>query len=154
MVKDSKTGDFGNCDFSRKNQNFGWKTTLTYFCLPATRIRWKCNFLKKQLLKTLFRVEIFENFIFEDLCGHLKTQRLENDDVTVVKRVWFSKSCVSIGYMWTANLNGNKNFCDFKQKRLRKDGQKRLKNDTCGRRNVSKRMSFLAFSNENGYVCL
>ena len=30
MVKDSKTGDFGNCDFSRKNQNFEslWKTTL------------------------------------------------------------------------------------------------------------------------------
>ena len=28
MVKDSKTGDFGNYDFSRKNQNFEWKTTL------------------------------------------------------------------------------------------------------------------------------
>ena len=28
MVKDSNTGDFGNYDFSRKNQNFEWKTTL------------------------------------------------------------------------------------------------------------------------------
>ena len=28
MVKDSKTGDFGNDNFSRKNQNFEWKTTL------------------------------------------------------------------------------------------------------------------------------
>ena len=31
MVKDSKTGDFGNYDFSRKNQNFEWKTTLNQF---------------------------------------------------------------------------------------------------------------------------
>ena len=29
MVKDSKTSDFGNYDFSRKNQNFEWKTNLT-----------------------------------------------------------------------------------------------------------------------------
>ena len=29
MVKDSKTDDFGNYDFSRKNQNFEWRTTLT-----------------------------------------------------------------------------------------------------------------------------
>ena len=28
MVKDTKPGDFGNYDFSRKNQNFEWKTTL------------------------------------------------------------------------------------------------------------------------------
>ena len=28
MIKDSKTGDFGNCDFLRKNQNLEWKTTL------------------------------------------------------------------------------------------------------------------------------
>ena len=29
MVKDSKTGDFGNYDFSRKNPNFEWKSTLS-----------------------------------------------------------------------------------------------------------------------------
>ena len=29
MVEDSKTGEFGNNDFSRKNQNFEWKTTLS-----------------------------------------------------------------------------------------------------------------------------
>ena len=35
MVKDSKTGDFGNYDFSRKNQNFEWKTTLKAKFLEA-----------------------------------------------------------------------------------------------------------------------
>ena len=28
MVKNSKIGDFGNYDFSQKNKNFEWKTTL------------------------------------------------------------------------------------------------------------------------------
>ena len=28
MVKESKTGDLGNYDFSRNNQNVYWKTTL------------------------------------------------------------------------------------------------------------------------------
>ena len=35
MVKDSKTGDFGNYDFSqKKNQNFEWKTTLSRITGP------------------------------------------------------------------------------------------------------------------------
>ena len=37
MVKDSKTGDFGNYDFSRKNQNFEWKTTLKYSSLKLKK---------------------------------------------------------------------------------------------------------------------
>ena len=32
------------------------------------------------------------------------------------------------------------------------DGQKRFQNDTCGRRNVRKRIFFSAFSNDSGYV--
>ena len=35
MVKDSKTGDFGNYDFWRKHQNSEWKTILTRVVLRA-----------------------------------------------------------------------------------------------------------------------
>ena len=35
MVKDSKTGEFGNYDCLRKNQNFEWKTTLIKWTLSG-----------------------------------------------------------------------------------------------------------------------
>ena len=44
MVKDSETGEFGNYDFSQKNQNFEWKTMMSHagilliFCQSCDKI--------------------------------------------------------------------------------------------------------------------
>ena len=78
------------------------------FCL-------KLQQMKLQPLKTLSRVENFENSVFVDMCGRLKTQVFEIDAVTGGQ----------------LRFNNNKAFSSCFGGYLKK----RLKKDTYGRRN-------------------
>ena len=47
---------------------------------------------KRKLLKTLSKVETFENGVFVFSCGHLKTELFENDDVKRSNSVLYARA--------------------------------------------------------------